>query len=219
MIVDPARPTSEPTVVASDFKPRETRYTTILLVARLLHDGREDLCRIRNVSAGGMLIEGCVALAVGTRIEVELRNLQTAEAIVAWTRDDRAGCQFVAPVEVQSFLASPPKSDSSAPVPRSPRVATACPVELRRAGKTLHAVLTDLSQSGGRLRLTDELRVDERIYVNIPGMEPRRAVVRWAGDDACGVGFVDTIAFPELCSWLHDDATRFAVREEFASGG
>ncbi|RKH92463.1 hypothetical protein D7Y15_43820, partial [Corallococcus sp. AB030] len=82
MIVDPARP-GVPTAVARDLKPREARYNTILLVARLLHDGREDLCRIRNVSAGGMLIEGCVALAVGTRIEVELRNLQSAEATVA----------------------------------------------------------------------------------------------------------------------------------------
>jgi hypothetical protein len=50
------------------------RHLTLLRVGALLIDGRRELCLIRNVSAGGMMIRAYSDIPVGTPLSIELKH-------------------------------------------------------------------------------------------------------------------------------------------------
>lgn len=55
--------------------------------------------RVRNLSAGGMMAEADVEVAIDDRITVELRNIGQVEGKIAWVRDGRFGVMFDVPVD------------------------------------------------------------------------------------------------------------------------
>src|SRR4028118_1161460 len=65
---------------------RPQRQLTILRVGALTGDGTREVCLVRNISAGGVMAHVYRHLAVGTRVEVEIKN---DEAIAG--RGARAG--------------------------------------------------------------------------------------------------------------------------------
>ena len=80
--------------------PVETRQVnreSLLLLANLRVDGQAAThrVRVRNLSAGGMMAESDAAVARGSRVSVELRNVGWVEGSVAWRQGDRFGIAFV----------------------------------------------------------------------------------------------------------------------------
>jgi len=57
--------------------------------------------RVRNLSEGGMMVEGHPALAEGVRICANLRGIGQTEGYVAWSLAGRAGIAFDKPVDPQ----------------------------------------------------------------------------------------------------------------------
>lgn len=55
--------------------------------------------RVRNLSAGGMMAEAEVDVAIDDRILVELRNIGQVEGKVAWVRGTRFGLSFEEPID------------------------------------------------------------------------------------------------------------------------
>lgn len=208
---------SAPDVPAPDvprrggFVPREQRHVTILLVARLVGEGGDDLCRIRNISAGGMMVETGAPLRVDQRVRIELRNLQTVEGRVAWAAARRAGLQLDTPVGVE-LIETRGTRRRGALQPRAPRFSAECPVTVRAGGHVLPAVLLDLSPSGGKLRLDGSFAPGDLVTLAIPGLPARRAAVRWQHDGQVGVAFLDVIVFVDLDRWLQDRPARYAAR-------
>lgn len=54
---------------------------------------------IRNLSEGGMMVDGFAELRVGDRVEAELDGLGPVLGTVAWTMGERAGMAFDAPID------------------------------------------------------------------------------------------------------------------------
>lgn len=70
--------------------------TSMFLQANLKPvDGRPpELCRVRNVSAGGVMCETARHHLEGERILVTLRSVGEVEATVVWTSANRVGLAF-----------------------------------------------------------------------------------------------------------------------------
>ncbi len=73
-------------------KPRNSIY----LGATLYFEG-EDFChevRVRNISAGGMMVDFTIVTAKGTNVKVDVRNLGKITGHVAWSTETRMGIRF-----------------------------------------------------------------------------------------------------------------------------
>ena len=55
------------------------RHLSLLRVGALVIGDRRELCLIRNISAGGMMIRPYSTVAVGTRVSVEVRSTLAVE--------------------------------------------------------------------------------------------------------------------------------------------
>lgn len=190
--------------VSASVTPRPARFTTILLVARVSTDTRDDLCRVRNVSPGGMRIETLAPIDIGQHVEVELKNGSKVRSQVVWVAPAEAGVRFEAPVDVAELLASPERSRSPGGVRmmRSPRLSARCPVTLRHEGKLHGAVLTDISQGGAQLCCKATVKDADQLVLFVPGLGTHYAAVRWARDGAVGLAFDEKLGFAELSQWL-----------------
>lgn len=186
---------------------RSQRLTTLLMVGRLIDPSGDHLCRVRNLSTGGMMVETAAPLAVGMPVRVELRNLNQVDGRVVWTRDQRAGIQFDAVQAVETLLHAPDDTDQR---PRSPRLTASCSVLLWHLGHTTAPELRDLSQSGCRLGMAHPLPVGAEVRITIPGLPPRHASQRWSGDGEAGFAFHTLLSFNELSGWERDHAARFS---------
>ena len=75
--------------------------TSMFLQAQLEpEDGRAaELCRVRNVSAGGVMCETQRTHSSGERVQVTLRSVGRVGATVVWTSSNRVGLSFDAPID------------------------------------------------------------------------------------------------------------------------
>lgn len=189
------------------FKPRDARHLTILLVARLVTPAGDALARVRNISNGGMMLETSLPLAIGEAVRLELRTLRAVEGLVVWTTPPRAGVRFDTPADVAQLLHA---ATPNGRVARAPRLATRCPVQLRHDGRTCRAMLLDLSQGGGHVRVPRPVAVGDPVTLSIPEIGARNAVVRWVRGDEAGLVFLDAIPFAALEPWFQNHLIRFA---------
>lgn len=209
----PATPMPAPPVppMAGGPVERAPRTMTTLLVGKLLcGDGSANLCRIRNMSATGMLVETGCRFAVGDPIAVELRSGDQLEGTIAWTGTGRVGVQFVAPIAVETVLANArPRPSSTGPgVPRAPRFAVAGPARVTIEGRTLAVAVENVSLSGARIRMATPPARDTQLTLTIPGLPPRRCTTRWSDTETAGLSFLEAIPYHELADWLgHSGAT------------
>lgn len=188
-----------------DFAGREPRAITTLLIGRIVTAANQDkLCRIRNVSTGGMLVECTTHLTEGDHITIELRCGTSLSGIIAWAEKNQAGVRFEKPVEVAQLLDKMRlnQADQRQISPRSLRFATDCPARVTSLGHTATARLENLSQTGVRVCLKTPLPIESPVSVTIPGLGTLHAAVRWQEDDEVGLAFLDMIPFAELNAWL-----------------
>lgn len=80
---------------------RQLGRDSLFLMAdlRLIGEDGEHRVKVRNLSAGGMMAEGVVKVARGTRVEINLRNIGWVEGSVAWIQDNRFGIAFAEDID------------------------------------------------------------------------------------------------------------------------
>ena len=82
----------------SNLDTRQTPRDSLFLLAplKVAGDARETAYRVkvRNLSASGMMAEGEVNVAPGSRVSVDLRNIGWVEGLVAWKQETRFGIAF-----------------------------------------------------------------------------------------------------------------------------
>ena len=188
----------------TEWAQRAPRTVTTLLVGKLLCDGTgEQLCRVRNLSATGMLIETQRPLGYGNWIAVELRCGQRLQGTVAWSSTGRAGVQFATPIEVDQVLAVARGASTARVVaPRAPRFAANLTARLINEGHPIDVTVENISQSGARVQLDAQRELDHSVTLTIPGLQPRRCTVRWSKDQTVGLAFMDMVPYDELAAVL-----------------
>lgn len=200
----PALNLIQPQSALSAHKERALRTTTVLMAAKLIRREGEGLCRVRNISTSGMMVETRAPLCVGEEVRVGLRCGEELVARVAWAQDGTAGLAFLAPADVQAMLAveTPRSRLVRTRAPRAPRFTIASAIEVEARDELHHATLIDISQGGARLRMSFNPMADEPLTLSIPGLPLKSGSVRWSDRGTVGLRFYQALPFEVLAAWV-----------------
>lgn len=182
----------------------DERHMTLLRVGSLMVDERRELCLIRNISAGGMLIRVYSAIPANTRVSIELKQGEPIWGTTLWAKDEIVGVAFDEPIDILSLIATPP----NAPRPRMPRLEVRC-IAWVRDGAVVHRThVVNISQGGLRVEAPNGLPVTSQVTVTLPGLPPEQGVVRWNDGESCGITFNRVLALPHLVAWVGEQQER-----------
>ena len=179
-----------------------TRHLSLFRVGAITVNGRRELCLIKNISEGGMLIRPYCDLAAGTPLIIELKTGCSVPCTVSWRRDGSVGVEFETPVDVVEILSTAQEG----PRPRMPRIEVDCFATVRDGGRVYRMRVHDVSQGGVKLESDVIVESGADLVVSLPGLEPQAAAVRWSEDGFLGVTFNRLLPLSDLVDWLR--ATR-----------
>jgi hypothetical protein len=175
------------------------RYLTLFRVGAMTIDGRRELCLIKNISEGGMMIRPYCDLVEGTKLTIELKTGISVGCSVVWVRDESVGVAFETPVDVIEILS---KSEDG-PRPRMPRIEVDCFATIRDGGLVHRVRVQDVSQGGIKVEAPVVIEKGTDLIVSLPDLDPQPAAVRWHEAGYLGITFNRLLPLPELVAWLH----------------
>jgi hypothetical protein len=178
----------------------DDRVTAMLRLGKLIDGaGNQQLIKIKNLSAGGLMaIVGHVP-GVGEEVHVELSD-QRIPASVVWTRDDLVGLKFDHNLDLGELLAG--RKPRHGFRPRPPRLDIACKASVK-VGKVYYTVdVRDISVGGMKVEPIAEYCVDKKVIVVVESLRPIKGEVRWYSDRRAGIVFDQPLDFHELAEWV-----------------
>ena len=178
----------------------DERYVSLLRVGAITLDGRRELCLIRNVSAGGMMIRPYSPVAPGTQLTVELKQGDSVSGVVQWSDKGFVGITFDEPIDVLALLSAP----GGRPRPRMPRIELNCTATLRHEKTVFRAPVANISQGGMCVHSPVDLEVGCDVVVSLTGLHSAAGVVKWRDGDYYGIGFNRVYPVHELMAFLQD---------------
>lgn len=177
----------------------DNRVAPVLRVAKLVGPSGEQLVRVRNVSAGGLMAEAGQPVAVGDAVSVELSSQKIPGSIV-WIRDGTIGVKFEQNVDLGELLAG--RKPRHGFRPRPPRLEVSCKASLR-VDKIYYTVdVHDVSLGGMKVEPIDEYCLGKKVVVVVESLRPVRGEVRWYSDRKAGIVFDQPLSFEELAEWI-----------------
>lgn len=176
------------------------RHMTLYRVGSILIEDRRELCLIKNISAGGMMIRLYCPISEATPVTIELKSGQPISGRISWTRDQNAGIAFDRPIDVIDILST----TMDGPRPRMPRIETACHAMLREGANIVRVQACDISQGGLKVRTDTVFQSGAEVIVTLPGLEPQRAIACWSENGFAGIAFNRLLPLSELVAWLHE---------------
>ncbi|MFL6720557.1 MAG: PilZ domain-containing protein [Sphingomonas sp.] len=178
----------------------DERMSAMLRVGKLTDSaGSEQLIKITNLSAGGVMAIVTRAPSVGDQVSIELSS-QRIPASVVWIRDGSAGFKFDQNVDLGELLAGrKPRHGFRA---RPPRLDIPCKASVR-VGKTYYTVdVHDISLGGIKVEPIDEYCVGKSVVVVVESLRPIKGEVRWYSERRAGIVFERPLEFEELTEWV-----------------
>ena len=182
----------------------DERHMSLLRVGSLIVDQRRELCLIRNISAGGMLIRVYSAIAPGTAVSIELKQGEPVSGTTLWAKDELVGVSFDEPIDIVSLITAP----ADAPRPRMPRLEVRCTAWVRDDAVVHRTRVVNISQGGVRVEAANAPPVGAQVTVTLPGLPPEQGVVRWNEGEACGIIFNRVLGLPQLVAWVGEQQER-----------
>jgi hypothetical protein len=178
----------------------DERLSAMLRVGKLSDAaGNEQLIKVKNLSAGGVMAIVTRAPSVGDQVAVELSS-QRIPASVVWIREDMAGLKFDQNVDLGELLAGrKPRHGFRA---RPPRLEIPCKASVR-VGKTYYTVdVHDISLGGIKVEPIEEYCVGKNVVVVVESLRPVKGEVRWYSERRAGIVFEQPLEFEELTEWV-----------------
>jgi hypothetical protein len=173
---------------------------TLYRVGSILVEDRRELCLIKNISAGGMMIRLYCSIGDDTPVTVELKSGQPISGRISWTRDQNAGIAFDETIDVIDILST----TMDGPRPRMPRIQTNCHATLREGSNVVRVRACDISQGGLKVRTETLFQPGAEVIVTLPGFEPQRGIACWTENGFAGIAFNRLLPLGELVAWLHE---------------
>ena len=131
----------------------DERIAPTLRVAKLDGPSGEQLVRVRNVSAGGLMAEAGQPVSVGDAVTIELSSQKIPGSIV-WIRDGTVGVKFDQNVDLGELLAG--RKPRHGFRTRPPRLEVRCKASLR-IDKSYYTVdVHDISLGGMKVEPIEE---------------------------------------------------------------
>ena len=200
-----------------DERRGDDRMPTTLRVVKVRESegGREQLIRLRNVSAGGLMAEVGFSISIGAEVSVEF-NGQWIPATVVWTRDGTAGFKFEHNLDLGEMLAG--RKARHGFRPRPPRLEVDCKASVR-VGKTYYTVdVKDISLGGLKVEPISDYCLGKEVIVVVESLRPVRGEVRWYADRKAGIVFKKPLEFEELAEWVGKRLEMAALKASIRQG-
>ena len=175
------------------------RVLPTLCIVKLTSGDKEQLVRVRNLSAGGLMAEVGQEIAVGQKMEIEF-NSQKIPSTVIWTREGAAGIKFDENIDLGELLAG--RKPRHGFRPRPPRLQVQCKASVR-VGKTYYNCdVHDISLGGMKIEPVEEYCLGKSVVVVVESLRPIKGEVRWFADRKAGIVFDKELTFEELAEWV-----------------
>jgi hypothetical protein len=194
----------------------DERLSAMLRVGKLTDSaGNEQLIKVKNLSAGGVMAIVTRAPPIGEAVSIELSS-QRIPSSVAWTRDDLVGLKFDQNVDLGELLAGrKPRHGFRA---RPPRLEIPCKASVR-IGKTYYTVdVHDISLGGIKVEPIDEYCVGKTVVVVVESLRPVKGEVRWYSDRRAGIVFERPLEFDELAEWVGKRLELASLKASYKAG-
>ena len=177
----------------------DDRVAPMLRVAKLIGPLGEQLIRVRNVSAGGLMAECSQPVSVGDSVSIELSSQQIPASVV-WIREGTVGLKFDQDLDLGEMLAGrKPRHGLRA---RPPRLRVGCRGSVR-VDKVYYTVdVHDISLGGMKVEPIDQYCVGKKVVVVVESLRPIKGEVRWYSDRKAGIVFDNPLSFDELAEWV-----------------
>lgn len=170
------------------------RFTLLIRAAKLIVDGREFLCILRDASATGVKVRLFTPIPDHKSLAIELGNGDRHDARLVWTTEDHAGLQFLQEVDVQRLI-----DERGGHYPRRQvRLRIVLDAVLHSGGESVHVQFHDISQQGACLECEKWLLMNELVRLETGVMQPIYAKVRWRNHPRYGLVFEQTFKLDEL---------------------
>lgn len=171
-------------------------YRPVLLEA----DGFTGFCLLRNLSPSGMMGVAYADFAVGEAVSVQFMPGHVVTGKVVWSKDGKIGVQFDEEIDLVGSLRNMGSTYIESQLNRAPRLPIRCDGEAVLGDVRMRLEVRDISQRGLK-GVLPSVRLGDEVTVLLPGMEARKAVVRWTQRDMVGLNFIRPVAFEELARW------------------
>lgn len=178
----------------------DERYVSLLRVGALTVEGRRELCLIRNISAGGMMIRPYSPIATGAQLSIELKQGENVRGVAQWSDKGMVGVIFDEPIDVVALLTA----TGGKPQPRMPRIELNCSALIRHDGNVFRVDVINISQGGICVRSREQLDIDGDVVVTLNGLHAAAGVVKWWDGDYYGIGFNRVYPVAELMGFLQE---------------
>lgn len=179
----------------------DDRLLTMLPTAKLVIDGEQQLCRIRNISAGGLLAETLARHEVGSLVRIEFNSHQHLPGEVVWTRETSCGIKFEQNVDLRELLANRPARGSGQRT-RPPRLDISCNAILDVEGKRYRSQISDISLGGLKVAISDRDCVGKDVTVALESLGTISGTIRWYKAGKAGIVFAKPLRFEQLAEWM-----------------
>jgi len=178
----------------------DERMIAMLRVAKLIDpSGREQLIRVRNVSAGGLMAEVGHAVTVGDTVSIELSSQKVGSTVV-WIREGTAGFKFDQNIDLGELLAG--RKQRHGFRPRPPRLEVNCKANVKLESSYYTVDVHDISLGGMKVEPIQEYCLGKKVVVVVESLRPVRGEIRWFSDRKAGIVFDQPLKFEELAEWV-----------------
>lgn len=180
---------------SAGFEPRSApRFTLLIRAAKLVADGREFLCVIRDASESGLKIRLFSPLPEHESLLVEMSNGDRYPVELVWSTEEYAGFRFTEDIDIARLL---DESQSAYPK-RRVRLRIALDAVLHSGGEAVPVNFQDISQQGACVESDKWLLMNELVRIETGVIPPIYAKVRWRSHPRYGVIFEHTFQLDEL---------------------
>jgi hypothetical protein len=182
-------------------KRTDERLRAILPVTKLVtEDGAQHLCRIKNISAGGLMVEGTTGIEANTNVYIEMGDNRRIPGTIVWTRGNAMGVKFDHKVDLRELLAE--RRPRQGYTPRPPRLEVTCGATVK-IGRLYHRVeVRDISFGGIKVEISDWQCIGKPVVITIESLRPLKGKVRWYKAGRAGIVFDQPLTFEELALWM-----------------
>jgi len=173
---------------------RAPRFTLLVRAAKLIVDGREYLCVLRDASATGVKVRVFHPLPPYLHIALETGSGERYPMELMWLKDDHAGFRFFEEINVQHLI-----EDRREQFPRRQiRVRLERPATIHSGAKSWPILMRDISQQGACIETPERLLLRQLVKVDIPGFPQIYAKVCWRQEPRHGLVLETSFSMEEL---------------------
>ena len=192
------------------------RLDAVLRVCKLTQaSGEQQLIKVKNMSAGGLMAIVPFAPEIGEEVKVEVSG-QNIPSTVVWSRDDMIGVKFDQNVDLGELLAGrKPRHGFRS---RPPRLEIRCNASVR-VGNTYYTVeVHDISLGGMKVEPIAEYCVGKQVAIVVESLRPIKGEVRWYSDRKAGIVFSEALDFDELAEWVGKRLELASLKASYKQG-